>query len=484
MKNTSIILGLAIIFHILFWEAGAGLNLLLFSLVTTGLVVWIKPKISRRPMVRALLIGWGLSAFFTFAHNSLLSLLVYWVFLFVLIGYLQAAEIRFWLAGMVESLRGLFLGWLISIRKLGDSDINDQGWKSTWRQIRLWIIPIAILTPFYIIYSNANSTLGNINKQLNQWLGQLFQFELDWSRGFVFLLGWGLAVAILGQRKGISLLHDWLKNWQFSLVRKRKPLPWPTRTLGLKYEYQMATYTFFVLNGLLLIVNTLDLIWVWFSPQERTAAELSQYVHEGTWLLIFSIVLAMLVVLLFMRNNLNFFPNNDRLKQLALIWLAQNAFLALSVGVRNGHYIHQYGLAHGRIVVVFFLLLVLFGLYTMHKKIDGPLTTFYLLEMNGRAVLITLLIASAFNWDSLITRYNLQRENPDIYHMTSLLGNNLIPLLDAAQRSTVLDDTGDKGHIERRGEQLERRAAQRDWRSWNWSTYRQLQAWKAYQEAQ
>ena len=104
--------------------------------------------------------------------------------------------------------------------------------------------------------------------------------------------------------------------------------------------------------------------------------------------------------------------------------------------------------------------------------------------MNGRAVLITLLIASAFNWDSLITRYNLQRENPDIYHMTSLLGNNLIPLLDAAQRSTVLDDTGDKGHIERRGEQLERRAAQRDWRSWNWSTYRQLQAWKAYQEAQ
>jgi hypothetical protein len=254
--------------------------------------------------------------------------------------------------------------------------------------------------------------------------------------------------------------------------------------MALKQEYLSAVYSFGALNALLLLINIFDLFGVWFSFQERTAAELSQYVHEGTWLLIFSIFLAMLVVVLFFRGNLNFFPNNRRLKQLAILWLAQNAFLALSVGVRNGHYIHYYGLAHGRIVVMVFLLLVLIGLYTLYRKIQGPLTTFYLLETNGRAVLFTLLLAAAFNWDGLITRYNLQRDDPDVYHVQVLLTNNLVPLLDFAQSSTMKANLIDKEKLERRGQRLAKEAAEQDWRSWNWSTYRQLQAWKAYQMTQ
>ncbi len=482
MKKSIIIICLAILFHVLFWDAGMGLNVVLFSIVTTALTFLLKPEESERPMVRVLLVGWCLSALFVFIHHSALSMVVFWVFLFVLIGYLQATEVRFWMAGLLESLRGLFLGWLIGIRNLGEAGVNDgASWQHTWRQVRLWFIPIGILIPFYIIYSNANSTLGNINRQLDEWLGQLFQFDFEWGRFFVFLLGWVLVVALLGQRKGITLLHNWLKDWQISLLRKRKPLYWNTSVIGLKYEYQIAIYTFMVLNGLLLFVNTLDFIWVWLSPQERSAVELSQYVHQGTWLLIFSIVLAMLVVLLFMRNNLNFYPGNERLKQLALIWLAQNAFLALSVGIRNGHYIGQFGLAHGRIVVVFFLLLVLYGLYTMHQKIEGPRTTFFLLEMNGRAMLTALLIAAAFNWDSLITRYNLQQDNPDIYHVTQLLKNNMIPILNAAQYSDVFDNEVSEERIQIRGKRLEKSIQQQDWRSWNWSTYRQYKAWQHYQ---
>ncbi|MEL6837439.1 MAG: DUF4153 domain-containing protein [Bacteroidota bacterium] len=482
MKNSSIILSLALVFHLLFWEAGLGLNVVLFSLAASGAATWLKPEESSRPMVRALLAGWCLSAFFVFLHHSDLSMLVYWVFLFTLIGYLQATEVRFWLAGLMESIRGLFAGWIISVRNLGEtSSENSTNWKNTWRQVRLWFLPIAIIVPFYIIYSNANSTLGSINSKLDEWLGQLFQFDLHWGRFFIFLLGWVLVVALLGQRSGIPALHNLFKDWQFPLVRKRKPVYWNTSTIGLKYEYQMATYTFLALNGLLLFVNTLDFIFVWFSPQERTAAELSQYVHQGTWLLIFSIVLAMLVVVFFLRNNLNFYPRNERLKQHALIWLAQNAFLALSVGMRNGHYISQYGLAHGRIVVIFFLLLVLYGLYTMYHKIEGPQSTFFLLEMNGRAMLAALLIAAAFNWDSLITRYNLQQDKPDTYHATVLLSNNMVPILKAAQKSDVFDSEVSEERIQIRGSRLEKKVEQQDWRSWNWSTYRQLKAWQAYQ---
>jgi hypothetical protein len=56
-------------------------------------------------------------------------------------------------------------------------------------------------------------------------------------------------------------------------------------------------------------------------------------VHEGTYLLILCILMAMGVLLWFFRGNLNFLPDNERLRWLAHLWLAQNAMLALSVGV-------------------------------------------------------------------------------------------------------------------------------------------------------
>ena len=189
----------------------------------------------------------------------------------------------------------------------------------------------------------------------------------------------------------------------------------------------------------------------------------------------------MLVVMLFLRGNLNFLPGNQRLKQLANIWLAQNAFLALSVGVRNAHYIQHYGLAHGRIQVVFFLLVVLFGLYTMYRKIEGPKSIFYLFEVNGRALLLALLVAAAFNWDSIITSYNFRQENPDTYYVQFLLTNNMVPLLEAAHSSTMLADRLNEEKLRSRANRLRKTTEKRDWRSWNWSTYRQLKAWEQYQ---
>lgn len=484
MKKIFSLFILAIIFHTLMWEAGIGLNILLFSSLTTGLAFWLKPEICQRPMVRAVLLGWCLSAFLVTLHHSILSMFVFWLFTFVVVGHLQVTKISFWAIGLLESARGILLGWFISLRELGGESTATMKWQPIWRQVRLWFIPLAILVPFYLIYNQANTTLNAVNEQLGTWIQTLFQFDLDWWRIIIFLLGWAFIIALLGKRDGIPLLHEWVKGWQFSLVRKRPSYSLPGRTLGLKHEYQTAVYTFVVLNALLFFVNVLDLIWVWFSPQTRTAAELSQYVHEGTWLLIFSIILAMLVVLLFLRGNLNFYPRNKQLRELAILWLAQNAFLALSVGVRNGHYIDQYGLAYGRIVVVFFLILVVFGLYTMYQKVIGPRTAFYLLEINGRAILLLLLVAAAFNWDSLITRHNLQRENPDIYHLQYMLDNNLTPLLEAAQNATMLGDRLNHSKLQSRAQKLERKAEKHDWRSWNWSTHRQLKAWKNYQNTQ
>jgi hypothetical protein len=160
------------------------------------------------------------------------------------------------------------------------------------------------------------------------------------------------------------------------------------------------------------------------------------------------------------------------------LWLAQNAFLALSVGVRNGHYIQQYALAHGRIVVAFFLLLVLFGLYTMYQKVKAPKTTFYLLQTNGLFFLLALLLATAFNWDSLITRYNLTYAQSDQYHLVYLLDNNLVPLINAvsAKDETFISEAD----INYREDKFMRQLKTYDWRGWNYSTYKQYRALQAY----
>jgi hypothetical protein len=481
MKKILLVLLLAIWWHLLIWQAQMGLNTLLFSVSISAAIAWIKPQAFARMEVKYLLAAWCIAGFWVFWHNSLLSMVVYWLFGFITLGYLQEIRVRFWVFGIVESIRALFGGWWISIRHTGEQLGDQYTFLPSWRKVRLLLLPALIVIPFYLIYSEANTALGAFNDTLLKWADTLFQLELDWSRVVVFLLGWALVAAFLGQRTGITPLHQWVANWDYPLHRKRQRL-WPAKTMALKQEYQSALLTFTALNILLGIINSLDIVFVWLSRQERTASELSAYVHEGTWLLIFSIVLAMLVVLGFFRANLNFFANNQRLRQLAYVWLGQNAFLALSVGVRNGYYIHHYALAHGRIVVVFFLALVLFGLFTMYLKVKGPKTIYFLLQTNAAAVMVALLLAASVNWDRLITRYNLSQEDPDLYHLVEGLDNNLTPLLQAAEGNTMLADQLRSYALRERGTRLARKQQNTDWRGWNWSEYRQYQAWLAYQK--
>ncbi len=483
MKKILLILLLAIWWHLLLWEAQPGLNVLLFSVSITAALAWSKPKAFARTEVKYLLAAWCLVAFWVFWHNSLLSMVVYWLFGFIALGYLQEIRVRFWVFGIVESIRALFGGWWISIRHTGERLGDQYTFLPAWRKVRLLLLPALIVPPFYLIYSQANTALAAFNDAVINWADALFKldFELDWSRVVIFLLGWAMVAAFLGYRNGIEPLHKWVANWSYPLQRHRQRI-WPAKTMALKQEHQSALLTFTALNILIGIINLLDIVFVWFSRQERTASELSAYVHEGTWLLIFSIVLAMLVVLGFFRANLNFITNNQRLRQLAYVWLAQNAFLALSVGVRNGHYIHHYALAHGRIVVVFFLALVLFGLFTMYLKVKGPKTIYFLLQTNATAVMVALLLAASVNWDNLITRYNLRQEDPDLYHLVEGLDNNLVPLLHAAQGNTMLTDPLRSYSLDRRGKRFAKKWQNTDWRSWNWSEYRQYQAWQAYQK--
>jgi hypothetical protein len=251
-----------------------------------------------------------------------------------------------------------------------------------------------------------------------------------------------------------------------------------------------------LVNALLLVVNAIDINWLWFGFVPKPGFDLTQFVHEGTYVLIFSILLAMGIVLWVFRRNLNFYaPGLPWLRWGATVWVLQNAVLAVSVGLRNYYYIVHCGLAYKRIGVCFFLLLVFFGLGTVLLKIWQRRSAYSLVRLNSLAVYAVLLLLAAGNWEVWMARYNLQARfrTIDVGFLLDMPGR-VLPTLVANRE--LLNTTAELTAEGKYGEytvvsaaeaqsRLDARVAtwkaryeaHPDWQSRtyaNWQTYRQL----------
>ncbi|MBK9492520.1 MAG: DUF4173 domain-containing protein [Haliscomenobacter sp.] len=205
-------------------------------------------------------------------------------------------------------------------------------------------------------------------------------------------------------------------------------------------------------------------------PASRSAAELSDYVHQGTYLLIYALGLAMAVTTYFFRGNLHFLQDNQKLKLLAYAWIVQNIILALSVAWRNYHYIVEYGLAYKRLGVLWFLILVALGLYSLFVMIRQRRSLYYLWVVNAWFVYASLLSTSMVNWDVLITRYNLsqaQHAKIDTMFLLREVSDKNLPLLlneheRLLERSNSAPETVDK-FLQLKIKAFERRTARQGW---------------------
>jgi hypothetical protein len=158
-------------------------------------------------------------------------------------------------------------------------------------------------------------------------------------------------------------------------------------------------------------------VWFNFSWEGQY---LKQFVHEGTYLLILSILISIAIVLYYFRGNLNFYHGNKFLKRLCYLWILQNGILIISVAIRNFWYIQHFALAYKRIGVFIFLVLTLYGLYTVYKKVRHHKSAFYLYRSNAHSVFLILAVASLFNWDSIIAKYNFSHYQHSFVHLNFL----------------------------------------------------------------
>ncbi len=465
----------------LFLGEQMGLNSLLFTIALLSAILGFQPKLRTSPSALLAAGGVFLTALIVVWHNSAFAKVMHWISLLLLIGYAQRRELRFVVfAGMlaISSLLTLPQQWLKELRQ---AILPKAHYRFPLQKIPLMILPIFCLTIFGGIYYEANQKWADLFDRF--WASFLNIFHWNFSIEQVLLFGlgfWLMGAGILRSRFGELFTH--VENYLGDqLTRHRIPLKdrwWPhTNMLSLKNEYWVAILTIGLLNILLFVVNMTDLRYVWVETEMTTAAELSQYVHEGTYLLILSILLSAGILIYFFRGNQNFYKKNTLLHEMTYVWIAQNAMLALSVGMRNYRYFSEFGLAYKRIGVFVFLMLVLAGLWVLYLKIRDKKTTFFLLRTNGWIFYLVLVLFSALNWDVIITKYNIyQAANTDRvlddYFLTQEVGTGNLLVLEnqkAQIRKLVSDPEEFDEALDRKKATFLRQQDRLSWKSWNWA---------------
>ncbi|MFD2786601.1 DUF4173 domain-containing protein [Hymenobacter rubripertinctus] len=445
----------AVLFDGLFWHRGAGLNLALYTVFVLGATLAGLPRhapVWRSGYFRLLLAGTLLSAGGVVWYGSGAAQLACVISLTVLLGFVNQPHLKLVAYALLTAVGGAaqaVAGLLPYLRLPQD---RASRWPRTRFYLRLLVLPLLILGVFHVLFLLANprysALVGAVLDQLGKWLAALWpNFSLPHL--LFFLLGLVLTAGALvvvpfhffqDQESRFGELVRRQRDRVASLGVRRPDFRTRDRgALDLRKEYLAALAVFGLVNGLLLVVNIIDVRWIWFGFVPAPGFDLTQFVHEGTYVLILSILVAMGIVLWFFRRNLNFYaPGLAALRWGATVWVGQNAVLAVSVGLRNYYYILHTGLAYKRIGVYGFLLLTFFGLITVLLKIWQRRSAFALVRLNSLAAYGLLLLLALGNWEIWIARYNL---NPrfQTLDLGFLLEMPARVLPELAARQAVLD---------------------------------------------
>ncbi|MGM0626466.1 MAG: DUF4173 domain-containing protein [Bacteroidota bacterium] len=478
----------AVLFAILFHKKPAGINQIIFNLFIMGSLIWMsrinKNNFHHVVLSAATLITLAASFFL----HSTLAIVMNYVSLILLSAAALFPETR-----ALHRLAGIsFLNIGYSMAEFFPRLFSPEGKTKPVRKLVKLLaiigIPAILIVIFIVIYRNANpwfdEAVGGVFTSINAFLINLFG-TIDWAWLLTFLGGLLFVIWLLMGKAHPGIVKSELQETDI-LFRRRAKYPYRGKKTALKTEYKSAMVLLVAMNIILLLVNFLDIKNVWFGF-EWQGETLKQFVHEGTWLLILSILLSIGIILFYFRKNLNFLQNNQALKVLSYAWMAQNAILAVSVAIRNLHYIEYFNLAYKRIAVFFFLLAVFVGLFTVILKIHKPRTSFFLLRYNSLSVFVILIGMSLVNWDVCIAKYNFGHADKAFVHLDFLeeLDERALPWLDKdmdylkslkqrqyqefdfARDAAYITPERYHSHITERKEDFMKGFESRHWLSWN-----------------
>ncbi|MBL7950425.1 MAG: DUF4173 domain-containing protein [Flavobacteriales bacterium] len=426
------------LFDLLFWECAPGLNMLLFNFCVA---LFLKQRYGWSGLsvaARFGLLGALVAGAMVFVHNSIISIIASVIALVVAAALAHEPLLRSLFFAGLQAVASFIMTPLSAIAGLDRLAPTSGAPRKGWRWFKLGVLPFFLLLLFTQLYRAGNPkfdelTAGFMDAFL-QLLGDFFESVLT-AHTLFLLFGAVVCGGLLLRAMPDSVVHL-EQRLSDVLVRVRSKRPhWmvPLSMDPLERERRMYMILLVAVNLLLVVVNVIDIDWVWFGFQVPQGFSLKQFVHEGTWILIISILLSMIILMHIFRKNQNFYWRSKGLKTLATVWVVQNFILGISVFLRNYHYISFHGLAYKRIGVIVFLLLVLVGLITLFIKIRDRKSLFYLARVNGWAAFAALVFLSTVNWDGMIVQYNLRHWNQGEIDVDNYLemSDKVLPLIYA-----------------------------------------------------
>ncbi|MCP2029570.1 hypothetical protein L1276_004757 [Flavobacterium sp. HSC-32F16] len=397
MKKHQIILACTGIFTLLFYNQSPGVNLSIFGVILTLLISYFFQEkfVDRSHLI--LVITSILSCFAFAWYGDAASFFALALSILFLQFKTHDGELK-----VVQIFPLVFLNGITSLGRvflfsqwLPERKIHNDFAK---KLVVFVVIPVIFLGLFFIVYSFGSNHFSSLFTD--------YTLDID-----VFQL---IIITILGFYISFSFWNYWVPdacyefnpklNNEFSDVSEVKNQS-TFSFLDLDFERKSGEITLFLLNIMLLVFIGTYNYEQFFEAAQKT--NLSADIHERVNAVIFSILMAVGVILFYFKGGFNFDEKATLLKKLAKVWIALNVILIVSAMIKNTEYVSFYGLTYKRLGVYAFLILAIIGLVYSLLKITKQKTNAYLVNQMVWYFYGTILVCSFINWGNLITNYNI-----------------------------------------------------------------------------
>jgi len=479
-----------LLFSILFWKQGIGINYFIFNIFVNISLFLFYPNFLKNKKSWIALVGTFLTSTFIIIYGSLFAAIMYFISLILLIGIVQETSVRLTFFLIFSVINNYFNSFREIKNEFDATTSQDKKFKFNKLKVvlRNIIFPVFIFIIFFVIFKFANPVFGKyadkIFENINAFFYNIFKY---FSVGQIFFTFFSFTlIACILYNYNTPVFKEMDEIYSVNILRQRKGgskiiseiFPNLNLKLGLKNEYKTALMLVISINILIAFENIIDINWFWFGFEYNESINMTQFVHEGTYLLILSILISMSLMIYYFRRNLNFYPKNKILKYANYVWIFQNIILTISVILRDYYYIYYYDLAYKRIGLIAFLILVIFGLITLFIKIKNKKSGFYLFYLNTWAAYVLLVIMSLINWDSYIANYNLTQNNRfkdlDSYFLISL-SNKTLPILDQNKEKLYFENqvyNFNLNELDKKYLNFMKNYDSNNWQSWNLADYK------------
>jgi len=397
MKKHQIILACSIVFTLLFYNESVGVNLSIFGLVLTGSICYFfQDRFTDRSHL--ILVVTSVLSCLAFAwYGDFVSFLALAMSILFLQFKTQESKLK-----IIQVFPLVFLNAFVSIGRifmfsqwLPERKIHNNFAK---KLVAYFIIPTIFIIVFFTAYSFGSSHFSSL----------LTDYTLDIDIVEVILIGvlgfyisfsfWNYWVPEVCYEKN-ELLDNDFKN--IAEIKTQNTFSF----LDIDFERKSGEITLVLLNIMLVVFIVTYNYEQFFEVIAKS--NLSADTHERVNSVIFSIVMAVGVIMFYFKGGFNFDKKAANLKKLAKIWIVLNGLLIVSTIIKNSEYISVFGLTYKRLGVYAFLILAIIGLFFVFRKITKQKTNAYLANQMVWYFYGTVLLCSFVNWGNFITTYNI-----------------------------------------------------------------------------